>query len=100
MAKYEIIEKRPFKGDKRSNGRGNVHLGTICTTTDGVEITFLTPAGKGAKYARELKDNKRYTNSGVEKTDMPLTNCGKAYRSGYLRSRSDNAAVYKAKHKK
>lgn len=68
--------------------------------TDGnKDIVVLHPAGKGKKYAAELKNNKRYTNDSKPK-DKPLTKEGRAYRSGYLQARKDSAKAWKAKNKK
>lgn len=73
--------------------------GKLFKRKDGKEITLLTPAGKGKKYSKELKDGHSYTNSGKLRTDedgpIPLSNEQKAWRSGYLQARKDGAAAYK-----
>lgn len=68
-------------------------------------VTLLNPAEKGEKAAKELKTGKRYTNDGAPKygrngQQRKVTKTGKAWRSGYLSARKDNAAAYKAKRKK
>lgn len=65
----------------------------------GRDVTLLTPAGKGAKYAKELKEKVRYNNNGQLKVTKdgevrPLTSEQKAYRAGYLDARSDSAGAY------
>ncbi len=67
--------------------------------------TFLNPAQKGRKYARELKEKKHLTNDGIFKVDkdgkeMTLDDKAAAYRAGYLDARSDNTACYLANKKK
>ena len=68
-------------------------------------FTLLNPAEKGKKAAKELKTGKRYTNDGDPKygrngQQLKVTKTGKAWRSGYLKAREDNANAYKAKRKK
>ncbi len=68
-------------------------------------FTLLNPAEKGKKAAKELKTGKRYTNDGTPKRGrngqpLKVTKAGKAWRSGYLSARKDNAEAYKAKRKK
>ena len=67
-------------------------------------FTLLNPAEKGKKAAKELKTGKRYTNDGQPKRgkngqQLNVTKEGKAWRSGYLNARKDNANAYKAKRK-
>ena len=71
----------------------------------GKYITLLNPAEKGKKYATELKHNKHITNDGVIKKNKKgqakkLSDTQKAYRSGYLTARKDNAKCYKAQSRK
>lgn len=95
------IKKGIFWGKKKANGerrKNGVHLEN---EKDGRKFTALNPSGKGAKYAKELKDGKRITNSGAPKLDsngkqMGLTKQQRAFRSGYLQARKDNAEAYKA----
>ena len=67
-------------------------------------VTLLNPAEKGRKYAAELKAGVHATNTGqVKKKNgkrMRLTDTQKAYRAGYLASRSDNAKCFNSKRKK
>lgn len=98
--KAKIVSKAPYYGRRtKSNGKRE-RVGTKITTSDGVVVTLLTPNGYGAKYAAEMKNNKRYTNSGIEKKDKRLSEHGRAYRSGYLKARKDSARAYKAKQNK
>lgn len=74
-------------------------------TKKGKEITLLTPGQKSKKFAEELRINARYTNSGDGKCDkngmpMLLNDTQRAYRSGYLDARKDNAKLYKYHQKK
>ena len=55
----------------------------------GQTITLLNPSEKGQLYARELKDNYN------PRTGDGLTKGQRAYRSGYLDARKDNAKAYK-----
>lgn len=75
-----------FGGTKVKNRRGNT-------------VTLLNPAQKGKKYAYEIKTGFNVTNAGKPVTDedgpMPLSKAQRAYRSGYLASRSDSAKCYK-----
>ncbi len=68
-------------------------------------FTLLNPAEKAKKAVKELKTGKRYTNDGQPKRgrngqQLKVTKEGKAWRSGYLNARKDNANAYKAKRKK
>ncbi len=89
--------KKKANGERRKNG---VHL---VNEEDGRKFTALNPSGKGAKYAKELKEGKRITNSGSPKLgedgkQLGLDKQQRAYRSGYLQARKDSANAYKAKH--
>lgn len=97
--KRDIVSQKPFYGKRKKANGQKERLGTQITTSDGVVITLLTPSGYGAKYAAEMKNNKRYTNSGIEKKDKRLTEHGRAYRAGYLKARKDSSKAYKAKNK-
>ena len=72
---------------------------------NGKEVILLNPSEKGAKYAKELKENFKRTNSGAFKLDengknINLTKEQRAYRAGYLAHSKDSARAYKAKNKK
>ncbi len=65
----------------------------------GKKVVLLNPAEKGVKYATELKNNVKLTNTGICKTDKKgrcrkLSKAERAYRSGYLQSRKDSANAY------
>lgn len=68
-------------------------------TKRGKFITLLNPSEKAEKYASELRTGMRYTNDGAYKPDkngeIGLSKEGRAYRSGYLDARKDNARAYK-----
>ena len=71
----------------------------------GKTVTLLNPSEKGAKFAKELKQNRKRTNAGAFKLDdnkksIPLTAVEKAYRGGYLDARKDSAKCYNAQKKK
>lgn len=68
-------------------------------------IILLNPSEKSRKYADELYYNGRFTNDGNVKNDingnpLRLSNTQRAYRSGYLQARKDNAKCYNAKKNK
>ena len=94
---WDIVEKKPLYGKRKKANGESERLGTRIVTSDGVIITLLTPNGKAAKYAKEIRDNKRYTNSGEEKKNKRLTEHGRVYRSAYLQARKDSAKAYRAK---
>lgn len=76
----------------------------IFSKKTGKEITLLNPSEKATKFAYELKGNIATTNEGVVKVDkngnyQKLTDKQRAFRSGYLTSRTDSANAYKAKNK-
>ena len=65
----------------------------------GKEITLLNPNGKGKKYANELKYGYAKTNTlDTKRTQegkaIALTDTQKAFRSGYLQARKDNARAF------
>ncbi len=71
----------------------------------GQTVTLLNPSEKGAKYARELKQGVRRTNSGSFKLDknnkaQHLTKEQRAFRSCYLTAQKDSSKCYNAKMNK
>ena len=100
MNKNQIVSTEPHYGKtKKKNGKP-VKIGTRLINKDGEFNVVLTPAGKGAKFASELKNNKRYYNKGTKVKAEGLTDTQRAYRAGYLDARKDNAKVYTAKNNK
>lgn len=87
--KKEIASKERF---------GN--MGQTVVYKDGTVRTYLNPHGKGVKCAKELKDDRRYTNDFAAVKKEGLTNTERAYRSGYLTARKDEASLWKKKHPK
>lgn len=78
---------------------------TVVHYDDGKKKTLLNPSQKSRKYAEEMKQGVKRTNSGQFKTDknkkaIHLTAEQKAYRAGYLDRGKDSAAVYNSKKKK
>ncbi len=78
-------------------------MATIIKTKTGKDITLLNPNEKGKKYAKELKEKRKYTNSNKLKCDkdgvvVNLDCCSASYRMGYLAARKDNAKAYCAKN--
>ncbi|MGE4321003.1 MAG: hypothetical protein AB7E61_06120 [Acholeplasmataceae bacterium] len=72
---------------------------------NGKDVVLLNPSEKGSKYVRELKSGIAETNLGEVKLGkdgkpQKLTKRQRAFRSGYLQSRTDGAKAYKAKNKK
>ena len=73
-------------------------------TRKGKTITLLNPAEKGKKFAKELKQGLKRTNTGSFKLDknkkgIRLNEKERAYRAGYLDSRKDSANCHKAKQR-
>lgn len=69
------------------------------------KIILLNPAEKSEKFAKELRNDKKFTNSGAVKKDkngkvIKLNKKERAYRGGYLDARKDNAKAYKSKRTK
>lgn len=69
------------------------------------DVVLLNPAEKARKYADELANDVRITNSGMvvtKKNGKPrdLRDTQKAYRAGYLAARRDSAKCFKANEKK
>jgi hypothetical protein len=101
---YTVKEKKPLFGKNNKSGK-EYKKGTSVTYTDGGKQTFLTPSGKGAKYAAELKNNTRYTNDGQVKHDedgrkLGLSKAQRSYRAGYLSAQKDSAKAYNARELK
>lgn len=79
--------------------------GVGCVDAAGNKFALLNPSGKSAKYAAELRNNKRYTNEFAEKQSadgrpMRLNKSQRAYRAGYLDRGKDEARAYNAKNGK
>ena len=71
----------------------------------GKKVVLLNPSEKGAKFAKELKQGVKRTNSGSFKLDknkksIHLSKEDRAYRAGYLDARKDSANAFKARKKK
>jgi hypothetical protein len=101
---YTVKEKKPLFGKNNKSGK-DYKKGTSVTYTDGGKQTFLTPSGKGAKYAAELKNNTRYTNDGQVKYDedgrkFGLSKAQRSFRAGYLSAQKDSAKAYNAREQK
>ena len=80
-------------------------MSVVVTNRRGKQVTLLNPSEKGHKYAREIKDNMKFTNDGQVKCDdtgyvPPLTDEERSYRAGYLDAQKDSAKCYKARQKK
>ncbi len=105
----QVKAKRAMWGSSTTQAGKKTRVGTQIMNEDGEVRTLLTPAGKGAKYAKELREDKQYTNdgmtvkkhlSGSKKGKVKhLTAEQKAYRAGYLDSRKDSAKAFKSKNK-
>lgn len=66
----------------------------VVRTRKGNKIILRTPAEKGKRYARQMR------NGVVSETGEVLKKEGYAYRAGYLQARSDNAKAYKHNRKR
>lgn len=99
--KSPIVYLKPLYGRGTDGKRRKYGVG--CMTADGNAFALLTPTGKGAKYAKEIRDGTRYTNLGVQKVNangnpVRLTKAQRAYRAGYLDHGKDSARAYNAKN--
>lgn len=100
-----IVNTQPVYGVEVTQGGQRLHKGTLITDEHGVTKTLLTPAGKTAKAAQELRMGVKLTNEGEVKTDkrgnvMTLTKEERAYRAGRLDQAKDSAKCWKANGKK
>ena len=68
-------------------------MAKIFNSKNGKKIVLRNPSEKGKRYARQLKNNR------VDETGKELSKTDRAFRIGYLTSRSDNAKAYKHKQK-
>ena len=103
--KQDVKSKKKFFGKSTKSDGKKRQAGVTVTFNDGISVTLLNPSGKGEKFAKELKENKRYTNDGKIKTDdngkpLELTKEQRAYRSAYLTALSDSSKAFNAKNKK
>lgn len=65
---------------------------TICETSNGKRLVFMTPSGKCKRYGREL-------NSGVNsRTGEKLNDCAAGYRMGYRAALGEQAKIYNKKN--
>ena len=103
MSNKKFIDKKTRYGaDSKTGVRSKV--GTAVKFEDGSSVLLLNPNGKGMKYVKELREGRHYTNTNEVKKDkkgnpLRLNDCQRAYRSGYLQARKDNAKAYNAKNK-
>ena len=77
----------------------------IVTNKKGKKVTLLNPSEKGRKYADELRNGAKQTNTGMIKWGKDgkptrLTDTQKSYRAGYLDAQKDSAKAYKARNKR
>ena len=99
--KAEIVKTVPVRGKHKTKDGKRVRVGTKIVDSDGVTKTLLTPAGKTAKAAEELRRGVKITNDGQVKTNkngkpQKLTKAQKAYRRGRLDQARDSAKCYNA----
>lgn len=100
-SKDDVVDKQPLSLGKTKSGK-NAKSGTVVTYKDGKKQTFLTPSGKGAKYAEEQRTGIARTNDmevkvGDDGLPKRLTEKQKAYRGGYLDALKDSSKAYNAK---
>ena len=65
-------------------------MAKVFTSKKGNKVVLRTPSEKGKRYARQLKANR------IQETGKELSDTDRAFRIGYLTSRSDNAKAYKS----
>lgn len=80
-------------------------MAVTVTNKKGKKVTLLNPSEKGAKFAKELKQNRKRTNTGAfklneNKQSIKLSDVERAYRGGYLDAQKDSAKAYKARQAK
>lgn len=80
-------------------------MAVTVTNKKGKKVVLLNPSEKGRKYADELRNGAKQTNSGMIKfgengKPIYLTDEEKAYRGGYLDAQKDSAKAYKAKKRR
>lgn len=82
------VISRVVKFFTRKNKKGKDEKVYYIENPDGSRKILMNPAQRGAKYANDIKKKKDgFTNKQLSNTQL-------AYRSGYLKSRSDNAKAY------
>ena len=80
-------------------------MAVVVKSRTGKDVVLLNPSEKAKKFSAELKNGIRFTNNGEVKVDkdnqpLALSDSQRAFRSGYLQSRTDGSKVYKAKKAK
>ena len=98
--KKQIVAKKALTVKGKDGKR--VKYGTRVIDADGKVTTLLTPAGKNAKAAEELRTGVQLTNDGeikLYKHGKPkkLSKAQKAWRAGRLDAAKDSANCYNAK---
>lgn len=101
-SKFVVVKKERVTGKSRTKSGNKVKVGTRVYNDKGESRLLLTPAGKAAKAARELKEGVKLTNEGTVKIGkngkpMRLTKAQRAWRSGYLDRSKDSAKAYNSK---
>lgn len=69
-------------------------MATIVRTKNGGKRVLRNPAERSKRFARQLR------NGVVAETGEVLSDTQKAWRSGYLEARSDNAKAFKSNKRK
>ena len=100
--KKDIVEVKPLRGTRTTKGGRKEIVGSRLTNKDGETRVVLNPAGKAAKFSKELKEGVCYTNGGAIKKDYAgnpkkLTKKQRIYRIAYLNARRDNSKAFNAK---
>ena len=104
--KEDVASKKAVTlfGARKKDGKKQ-KSGTVVTFKDGTSRTLLTPAGKGSKYAEELRQGKKFTNDGEVKKrrdgkEQRLSDTARAYRNGYLQAQKDASKAHKSRQGK
>ena len=66
-------------------------MAKIINSKQGKKIVLRNPSEKAKRFARQLKSNK------IQETGETLSKTDRAFRIGYLTSRSDNAKAFKSR---
>ena len=87
-----------------AKGKGIYIMAVFLKNKKGRDVVLLNPAEKARKFADELGNGVKQTNTGMIKfgkdgRPVKLTDTEKAFRSGYLNARKDSAKVFKSKNR-
>lgn len=74
-------------------------MATVVTTKKGKVVVLLNPAERSQKYARELREDRLWTNDMQHIKREGLTASEVGFRRGVLNERKKQAKIWKKKRK-